>query len=162
MHFAGLNLFAVVLAAVVSFMFGWLWYGILFSKQWMGACGKTEADMKAQGAPSPTPFVISFVALLVMAWVLATWPDALTRDGNKAVAAAERANTLTNGKSPIVSATLAAAYAEAGRFADAITNAQRALKLAAEEGNTARADSIGAQLAVYRSGAAFRDRRNSP
>ena len=71
MHFAGLSLFAIVLAAVVSFMFGWLWYGILFPKQWMAAAGKTEADLKAQGGPTPTPFVISFVALLVMAWVLA-------------------------------------------------------------------------------------------
>jgi len=70
MHFAGLNLFAVVLAAVVSFMFGWLWYGILFPRQWTAAVGKTETDMKAQGGPSPTPFVISFIALLVMAWVL--------------------------------------------------------------------------------------------
>jgi hypothetical protein len=71
MHFAGLSLFAIVLAAVVSFMFGWLWYGILFPKQWTAAAGKTEADLKAQGGPTPTPFVISFVALLVMAWVLA-------------------------------------------------------------------------------------------
>jgi uncharacterized protein DUF1761 len=71
MHFEGLSLFAIVLAAVVSFMFGWLWYGILFPKQWMTAAGKTEADLKAQGGPTPTPFVISFVALLVMAWVLA-------------------------------------------------------------------------------------------
>ncbi|HYM66556.1 MAG TPA: DUF1761 domain-containing protein [Patescibacteria group bacterium] len=71
MHFAGLSLFAIVLAAVVSFMFGWLWYGILFPKQWMAAAGKTEADLKAQGGPTPTPFVISFVALLIMAWVLA-------------------------------------------------------------------------------------------
>ena len=71
MHFAGLSLFAIVLAAVVSFMFGWLWYGILFPKQWMAAAGKTEADLKSQGGPTPTPFVISFVALLVMAWVLA-------------------------------------------------------------------------------------------
>jgi hypothetical protein len=71
MHFAGLSLFAIVLAAVVSFMFGWLWYGILFPKQWMAAAGKTEADLKAQGGATPTPFVISFVALLVMAWVLA-------------------------------------------------------------------------------------------
>jgi Protein of unknown function (DUF1761) len=71
MHFAGLSLFAIVLAAVVSFMFGWLWYGILFSKQWMAAAGKTEADLKAQGGLTPTPFVISFVALLIMAWVLA-------------------------------------------------------------------------------------------
>jgi hypothetical protein len=71
MHFAGLSLFAIVLAAVVSFMFGWLWYGILFPKQWMAAAGKTEADLKTQGGPTPTPFVISFVALLIMAWVLA-------------------------------------------------------------------------------------------
>lgn len=71
MHFAGLSLFAIVLAAVVSFMFGWLWYGILFPKQWMAAAGKTQADLKAQGGPTPTPFVISFVALLIMAWVLA-------------------------------------------------------------------------------------------
>ena len=71
MHFAGLSLFAIALAAVVRFMFGWLWYGILFPKQWMAAAGKTEADLKAQGGPTPTPFVISFVALLIMAWVLA-------------------------------------------------------------------------------------------
>ena len=71
MHFAGLSLFAIVLAAVISFMFGWLWYGILFPKQWMAAAGKTEADLKTQGGPTPTPFVISFVALLIMAWVLA-------------------------------------------------------------------------------------------
>lgn len=72
MHFAGSGLLAIVLAAVVSFMFGWLWYGILFPKQWMDAVGKSEADMKAAGAPSPTPFVISFIALLVMAWVMGT------------------------------------------------------------------------------------------
>lgn len=71
MQFAGLNLFAIVLAAVVSFMFGWLWYGVLFPRQWMAAAGKTDADIKGEGGPSPTPFVISFIALLVMAWVLA-------------------------------------------------------------------------------------------
>lgn len=70
MQFAGLSYFAIVLAAVVSFMFGWLWYGVLFSKQWMAAVGKTEEDLKRQG-PSPAPFVIAFIAQLVMAWVLA-------------------------------------------------------------------------------------------
>jgi hypothetical protein len=70
MEFSGLNYFAVVLAAIVSFLFGWLWYGVLFSKSWMAAVGKTEADIKAQGA-SPVPFVIAFVAQFVMAWVLA-------------------------------------------------------------------------------------------
>ena len=58
-------------------------------------------------------------ALNNMSWILATWPDALIRDGAKAVELAGRADTLTRNKSPIISATLAAAYAEAGRFAEA-------------------------------------------
>jgi hypothetical protein len=68
MQFAGMSLAAIVLAAVVSFMFGWLWYGLMFSKAWHAALGKdcAEAD-----TPSPTPFIISFVGLLVMACVLA-------------------------------------------------------------------------------------------
>jgi tetratricopeptide (TPR) repeat protein len=94
-----------------------------------------------------------------LAWVLATSPDALARDGEKAVQLAERADVLTKNASPIISATLAAAYAEAGRFPDAIKTAQRAIQLALNEGNNSRADSIRNQLLVYRSGQAFRDRR---
>lgn len=70
MEFAGVNYFAIILAAVVSFMFGWLWYGVLFSKSWLAAVGKTEEETKGE-SPSPTPFVIAFVAQLIMAWVLA-------------------------------------------------------------------------------------------
>ena len=98
-------------------------------------------------------------ALNNMAWILATWPDALTRDGAKAVGLAERADSLTRSKSQVISATLAAAYAESGRFADAIRTGQRALQLATAEGNTPRADSIRAQIEIYQSGAAFRDHR---
>jgi hypothetical protein len=71
MQFAGLNYFAIVLAAIVSFMFGWLWYGVLFSKSWMAAVGKTEEECKTDGAVSPMPFVIAFIAQIIMAWVLA-------------------------------------------------------------------------------------------
>ena len=71
MQFAGVNYFAIVVAAVVSFMFGWLWYGVLLSRQWMDALGKSEEEIKGDGTPSPTPFVIAFLAQLVMAWVLA-------------------------------------------------------------------------------------------
>jgi tetratricopeptide (TPR) repeat protein len=98
-------------------------------------------------------------ALNNMAWILATWPDALTRDGAKAVELAERADSLTRGESPVASATLAAAYAEAGRFAEAVKTDQRALRLATAEGDAARADSIRTQIEVYQSGAAFRDHR---
>jgi hypothetical protein len=70
MQVTGLNIYAVVLAAVVGFMFGWLWYGVLFPKQWQAATGKSEADAKAEGA-SAMPLVIAFVAQVIMAWVLA-------------------------------------------------------------------------------------------
>jgi hypothetical protein len=70
MEFAGVDYFAVVLAAILSFMFGWLWYGVLFPKSWMAAVGKTEEEIKGDG-PSPAPFIIAFLAQLVMAWVLA-------------------------------------------------------------------------------------------
>ena len=98
-------------------------------------------------------------ALNNMAWILATWPDALTRDGAKAVALAERADSLTRGASQVISATLAAAYAEAGRFAEALKTGRRALQLATAEGNAPRADSIRTQIETYQSGAAFRDHR---
>jgi tetratricopeptide (TPR) repeat protein len=99
-------------------------------------------------------------ALNNLAWILSTWPDALTRDGPRAVELAERADSLTRGASPVISATLAAAYAEAGRPADAVKAAQRALQLAIAEGDNARAASIREQLELYQAGSAFRDRRS--
>ena len=98
-------------------------------------------------------------ALNNMAWILATCPDTLIRDGAKAVELTERADSLTRGKSPVIGATLAAAYAEAGRFAEALKAGERALQLAAAEGDSTRATSIRTQIETYRSGAAFRDQR---
>ena len=69
MTFAGINYLAVVAAAVVGFMFGGVWYGAL-SRSWMDAVGKSEADIKS-GASLPALFATTFVALLVIAWVLA-------------------------------------------------------------------------------------------
>jgi len=70
MHFAGLNFLAIGIAAVVSFVFGGLWYGV-FGKAWMDALGKSEADIRSAGRPMPVLLGITFVAQLVMAWVLA-------------------------------------------------------------------------------------------
>lgn len=69
MDLAGMNVYAIVIAAAVSFMFGWLWYGVLFSGAWLEACGKAPEEVK--DTPGATPFIISFVGLLVMACVLA-------------------------------------------------------------------------------------------
>ena len=51
---------------------------------------------------------------------------------------------------------LAAAYAEAGRFPNAITTAERALQLATDQGNTALAEAIRAQITLCQSGLPYR------
>ena len=68
MNFAGMNIPAIGLAAVAGFGFGAVYYMSL-SKQWLAAIGKTKEDIHSKR--SIAPFVISFVALLVMGWVLA-------------------------------------------------------------------------------------------
>jgi tetratricopeptide (TPR) repeat protein len=95
-----------------------------------------------------------------MAWVLATWPEVRIRDGAQAVELAERANQLTESRDPITGATLAAAYAETGRFPDAIRTAEAALQLAADSGNVALTELIRAQIELYRSGHPYRDNRH--
>ena len=67
---AGLNAWALPLAAAASFIFGGIWYSLL-SKQWMAAARLGDADVKDGGARSPASHVITFVALLFMAWMLA-------------------------------------------------------------------------------------------
>lgn len=64
MAFAGMNVLAILIAAVAGFAWGAAYYMTL-SKPWLAAVGNIEPKK------SPVPFVISFVALVIMAWVLA-------------------------------------------------------------------------------------------
>jgi Protein of unknown function (DUF1761) len=66
--FAGLNTWMLPVAAIASFAFGAVWYMAL-SKPWMAAAGLSEEKIKQD--PSPTPFIIAFIAQLFMAWMLA-------------------------------------------------------------------------------------------
>jgi Flp pilus assembly protein TadD len=99
-------------------------------------------------------------ALNNMAWILATWPNVSVRDGVKAVALAEHADSLTSRRNQMIAATLAAAYAETGRFPEAVRAAERAMQLAASEGKETRALSIREQLETYKAGNPFRDNRS--
>ena len=63
MVFAGINVLAILIAAVAGFAWGAAYYMTL-SKQWLAAVGRTEPNR------SPAPFIMSFAALLVMAFVL--------------------------------------------------------------------------------------------
>jgi Flp pilus assembly protein TadD len=91
-----------------------------------------------------------------LAWLLATASDASLRNGMKAVALAEAANQLTGGANPEILNTLAAAYAEAGRYADATAIARRALALAVEQKNQALSATLPKEIKLYEAGAPVR------
>jgi tetratricopeptide (TPR) repeat protein len=80
------------------------------------------------------------------AWVLATCADAALRNGTEAVTLAGHAVDLTSGRDPVLLATLAAAYAEAGRFDKAVELEQRATGLATRQGNASLAATLRARL----------------
>lgn len=62
------NYMAVVVAAVVNMVLGFVWYGPLFGKAWMKMVGLTKED--AQKAGMAKPMIIASVGALVMAYVL--------------------------------------------------------------------------------------------
>jgi tetratricopeptide (TPR) repeat protein len=69
-----------------------------------------------------------------LAWMLATSKDTHIRNGTRAVQLAEQACELTHYNMTPIVGTLAAAYAEAGRFDDAISTAEKACAMASESG----------------------------
>ena len=91
------------------------------------------------------------------AWLLSTWPDAAIRNGPEAVRLATRADELTQGRDPMIVRALAAAYAETGRFGDAVTTAQRALRLAEAASDAGLAGDLRAQIKLHEAGSPFRD-----
>jgi hypothetical protein len=72
MTFAGVNYLAIFVAAVAGWLLGAVWYTVL-SKPWQQAAGITANQMKqAQKTPAfYLPFVVAFLAQIVMAWILA-------------------------------------------------------------------------------------------
>jgi tetratricopeptide (TPR) repeat protein len=83
------------------------------------------------------------------AWVLATSRDETLRDGNAALPLAEYAVELTSAREPAILGTLAAVYAEIGRFDKAIELEQQAVELAKQQGNSTLAQSLNERLALF-------------
>jgi hypothetical protein len=92
-----------------------------------------------------------------LAWLLATSPDASARNGAKAVELARAAERESQGQSAASLAVLAAAYAETGKFSEAIEVAQRARQLAQSQNNAALAKVVEGQLRQYQNAAPVRD-----
>jgi Flp pilus assembly protein TadD len=91
-----------------------------------------------------------------LAWLLAACPVASLRNGAEAVEHARQVDQLCAGKDPLALDCLAAAYAEVGRFPEAITTARRTLALAIEKNNRALASEVRARIALYEAGKPFR------
>ena len=89
-------------------------------------------------------------------WLLATSADPQVRNGPRAVDLALHATRLTNGQDVVSLDTLAAAYAEVGRFAEAAATATEAIRLASRQRRADILPEIEARLALYRAGRPFR------
>lgn len=76
MTFAGINYLAIIIAAIVGWLSGAVWYTAL-GKTWVAAQGKTLEEFHARqaaikGTPAAwLPFALAFLTDIVMAWVLA-------------------------------------------------------------------------------------------
>ena len=90
-----------------------------------------------------------------LAWLLATCPEASLRNGDKAVELARQANAVSGGENPIMLRTLAAAFAEAGRFSEAVETAQHALRVAEGPSNTGMAGALQSEMKLYQAGTPF-------
>ena len=96
-------------------------------------------------------------ALNNLAWLLATHRDGQFRDGAEAVRLAERVCERTKRSDPGLLDTLAAAYAEAGRFDDAVQTAAEAEAIADTRADASLAAGIRARKELYATGKAFRE-----
>jgi tetratricopeptide (TPR) repeat protein len=84
-----------------------------------------------------------------LAWVLATSGDPSFRDGPRAIELIDSVARGVGYDNPIVLRTLAAAYAETGRFSDAIAVAERGVEIANAIGNAGLAADLQNNIAHY-------------
>ena len=96
-------------------------------------------------------------ALLQLARVLAANPDPAVRNGQESLAVALRADALTGGGEPVVLDTLAMAYAESARFADARAAARKALERAVASRQTNDIAPMRERLGLYQSEKPYRE-----
>ena len=99
----------------------------------------------------------ALIGLNDLAWLLATSERSEDRDAERAVRFAERACALTQFRETLLVGTLAAAYADAGRFSEAVSTAERACALAAAANNQPLLERNQQLLTKYRIGQPCRE-----
>jgi len=64
------NHLAVIVAAVVHFMLGGLWFGLVFANAWMQAVGKTMEELQRTTMPEGVLYTLAFIFALIMSYTL--------------------------------------------------------------------------------------------
>ena len=126
--------------------------GKVFARQ-----GKTEsAILHFQKALQKNPDMTQ--ALYNLSWIEATSEDDKFRNGIEAIKLAEKLCKLQNYSQPLSLDALAAAYAEAGRFKEAVLTAQKGLELALKMGSKELAPGLENRLKLYHAGRPYRQK----
>jgi tetratricopeptide (TPR) repeat protein len=97
-----------------------------------------------------------------LAWTLATAPDPTLRNGPEALAISQRFSQTSGASNPVLLRVLAAAYAEAGRFPEAIETIERGITLATSQGRADLAAVLQGDLKLLQSAQPLRDAGKSP
>jgi tetratricopeptide (TPR) repeat protein len=95
-----------------------------------------------------------------LAWILATCADANVRNPSEAIKLAQAGCAATDYNVPVLLGTLAAAYASADRFTDAIETAQKALSLVKTDDTNTR-EALQRHLAIYKKSKPYIDKRRT-
>ena len=127
-------------------------YGQALVAQHQYAAGKVEFQKALALKPQDAQVCIN------LAWLLATCPEASLRNGKEAVELAAGVKAQGGEDSPQVLDTLAAAYAEAGRFSEAVALARRALDLPAMRNDPPSVEAIEARLKLYKTNTPFHEK----
>ncbi len=98
-------------------------------------------------------------ALNNLSWLFSTHRDPDVRNASDSIRLAERAAELTGYGDPVFLDTLAAAYAEAGRYDDALKTARKAAALAESSMDEKLHGDITHRMELYRSGKPYRDQQ---
>ncbi|MBI1851894.1 MAG: sulfatase-like hydrolase/transferase [Planctomycetes bacterium] len=115
--------------------------------------GRAEQVLRDGLARSPDDAGVK----LALARLLATSPRAEDRNAAEAVRLAESLAGVAGDRDPRYLDTLAAAYAESGRFSDAARLARRAADLLAAQGQAPLANDIRARVALYEAGRPYHE-----
>src|SRR5437016_3224127 len=96
-----------------------------------------------------------------LAWMLATCSDPSLRDGQRALALAQRADRLSGGANPRILRSLAAAYAEVNQFGQAAKTARHALDLWLQDGESSFTGALRREISLFDAGRPYHEAARS-